>query len=158
MDIFSLTSRSDKETTLRTVSNSLVARGYVKSSYPDALIEREVKHPTGLQVEDLINIAIPHADVEHVLKPSLVVIKQADTPLFFQRMDEPDEAIPVEIVFLLVVKDPDGYVNFLAEFTSLFKDQDFIRSLSEADPAEICQLLKTTLDGFDLAYQGEIAT
>lgn len=158
MDIFSLTINQDKESMLRTVSNRLVDRGYVKESYPDALIEREKKHPTGLRVEELINIAIPHTDVEHVSEQTLVVIKREDSQFHFQRMDKPAESIPVDAVFLLVVKEADGYVRFLADFTGLFQDEPIIHSLATSNPDQICHLLETVLDTYDLTYKGELAS
>jgi galactitol PTS system EIIA component len=156
MEIFSAFSNSDREGLLRELSTILESKGYVKDSYLESIINREKRHPTGLKVEDLINIAIPHTDVEHVLKPTMVVIKHRDSGLSFFRMDEPKIEIPVDVVFLLVVKEPDGYVNFLAALTSLFQDTQIIKQLIADTPDKICAGLVEKLGQFDLSYEGDL--
>lgn len=156
MEIFSADSNSDREGLLRELSTILESKGYVKDTYQESIINREKRFPTGLKVEDLVNIAIPHTDVEHVLKPTMVVIKHSSGDLRFHRMDEPDDEIAVDVVFLLVVKEPDGYVNFLAALTSLFQDADFIEQLTSDTPSSICACLVEKLDQFELSYEGEL--
>ena len=70
MEIFSAFSNTDREELLRELSIILENKGYVKGTYQESIINRERIHPTGLMVEDLINIAIPHTDVDHVNKPT----------------------------------------------------------------------------------------
>jgi PTS system galactitol-specific IIA component len=154
MEIFSAFSNSDREGLLRELSAVLESKAYVKDSYQESIIKREKIHPTGLMVEDLINIAIPHTDVEHVLKPSMVVIKHRSSSFHFFRMDDPEDEIPVDVVFLLVVKEPDGYVTFLAALTNLFQDAEFIHMLASNSPEKICAHLVEKLDQFELTYKG----
>ncbi|MFN2281053.1 MAG: PTS sugar transporter subunit IIA [Anaerolineales bacterium] len=156
MEIFSAFSNSDREGLLRELSTILESKGYVKDTYLESIINRENRFPTGLKVEELVNIAIPHTDVEHVLKPTMVVIKHSSGDLRFYRMDEPNDEIAVDVVFLLVVKEPDGYVNFLAALTSLFQDADFIEQLTSNTPSRICAGLVEKLKQFDLSYEGEL--
>ncbi len=156
MEIFSAFSNTDREGLLRELSTILEKKGYVKDTYQESIIKREKMHPTGLMVEDLINIAIPHTDVEHVLKPTMVVVKHSSSAFKFFRMDNPEDEIPVDVVFLLVVKESDGYVTFLAALTSLFQDAEFIEMLSTNTPEEICEGLVNKLDQFQLTYKGEL--
>jgi PTS system galactitol-specific IIA component len=156
MEIFSAFSNTDRDGLLKELSGILLQKGFVKESYQDSIIARENMHPTGLMVEDLINIAIPHTDVEHVLKPTMVIIKHSSGHFKFFRMDEPGTEIPVDVVFLLVVKESDGYVNFLAALTNLFQDPDFIQLLSTQTPDRICESLVDKLDEFDLTYEGNL--
>ena len=156
MEIFSAFSNTDREGLLIELSEILESKGYVKDTYRDSILAREKMHPTGLKVEDLINIAIPHTDVEHVLQPTMVIIKHNTSNFRFYRMDEPGSEIPVDVVFLLVVKDSDGYVNFLAALTNLFQDADFIDLLSSKTPDRICEGLVTKLTEFDLTYAGDL--
>jgi len=156
MDIYSAFSNSDRVGLLRELSTILESKGYVKDSYQESIINREKRFPTGLKVEDLVNIAIPHTDVEHVLKPTMVIVKHSSGDLKFFRMDEPEDEIPVDVVFLLVVKEPDGYVNFLAALTSLFQDAEFIKQLKSIAPDRICAGLVEKLDQFELSYKGEL--
>lgn len=156
MEIFSAFSNTDRDGLLIELSEILESKGFVKESYRESILAREKMHPTGLMVEDLINIAIPHTDVEHVLKPTMVVIKHSSSNFQFFRMDEPGSEIPVDVVFLLVVKESDGYVNFLAALTNLFQDASFINLLSSTTPDKICEGLVEKLGEFDLKYEGEL--
>jgi len=156
MEIYSAFSNTDREGLLRELSKTLKGKGYVKESYLESILQREEMHPTGLMVEDLINIAIPHTDVEHVLKPTMVVVKHSSSSFEFFRMDDPEEEIPVDVVFLLVVKESDGYVNFLAALTNLFQDADFIELLASGTPDKICAGMIKRLDQFNLVYEGEL--
>jgi len=156
MEIFSATSNLNKEEMFRIVSDQLFNKGYVKESYLESLLHRESLHPTGLKVEDLISIAIPHTDVEHVNKQTMVVVKNTNSYFEFQRMDEPTETLSVNLALLLVVKEPDGYVNFLAALTSLFQEDSFINLLSSSPPDQICKYLVEKLDKFDLVYEGDL--
>ena len=155
MEIYSAFFNTDREGLLRELSVILESKGFVKDTYQASILRREKMHPTGLKVEDLINIAIPHTDVEHVLKPTMVVIKHSSSSFKFFRMDDPQVEIPVDVVFLLVVKESDGYVNFLAALTSLFQDSEFIELLASNTPEQICEGLVDRLDQFDLTYEGE---
>lgn len=156
MEIFSAFSNTDREGLLRELSVVLQEKGYVKETYQESILNREKMHPTGLMVEDLINIAIPHTDVEHVLKPSMVVVKHSSDSFKFYRMDDPEIEIPVDVVFLLVVKESEGYVNFLAALTNLFQDAEFIELLASNTPDKICEGLIDRLPEFELNYQGEL--
>lgn len=156
MEIFSAFSHSNREGLLRELSAILESKGYVKDTYHESIINREKNHPTGLMVEDLINIAIPHTDVEHVLKPTMVVIKHGKGAFKFFRMDDPDDEISVDVVFLLVVKESNGYVNFLAALTNLFQDAEFIDLLVSNTPDKICAGLVEKLNQFELKYEGDL--
>lgn len=157
MDIFSADINCDTENMLRLLSNELYKKGYVKDSFIESVINRERNNPTGLQVEDLINIAIPHTNVEHVIRPTVVVVKKSDHSSFtFRRLDEPDEEIPVSVVFLLVVKEPSGYVDFLADLTDLFKIKKFIDLLLADTASQIGQSLTKYLNQYELVYQGNL--
>lgn len=156
MEIFSATCTMSKEEMFKTVSDHLYTKGYVKETYLESLLQRESLHPTGLQVEDLISIAIPHTDIDHVNKQTMVVVKNNGSHFAFQRMDEPSETLFVDLAFLLVVKEPDGYVSFLSALTSLFQEDSFIDLLSSSPPDQICKSLVKKLDNFELVYEGDL--
>ena len=157
MDIFSAYTSQNKEEMLRSLSFELFKKGYVKDSFVDGVLHRERTNPTGLQVEDLINIAIPHTDIDNVNHPTIVVIKKSDhTDFIFNRLDEPTEEIPVQVVFLLVVKEPNGYVDFLADLTGLFQESAFIDLLLSSSPEQICQTLVEKLSQYQLSYRGDL--
>lgn len=156
MEILTAELDADTPEMLRLVARKLEELGYVKDGYEEALIEREEEYPTGLSVEELINVAIPHTEIEYALCQALVLIKHPKSHFYFRKMDEPDKSIPVKIVFLLVVKEPEGYVKFLADLTGLFQDQNFIEIMKEGKPAAIARFLKDKLDKYNPKYKGQL--
>lgn len=58
-------SATDKESVLSQMSDVLYQNGFVKSTFKDAVIEREKEFATGLPTH-LCSVAIPHTDVEHI--------------------------------------------------------------------------------------------
>ena len=157
MKVFSADINCSKEEMLRLLSMALYKNGFVKESFIESVIERERTNPTGLQVEDLINIAIPHTNIEHVIQPTIVVVKKSDHTTFtFHRLDEPEETIPVSVVFMLVVKEPSGYVDFLADLTDLFQKDEFIDLLLSDSASQIGMELTKHLEQYELSYQGNL--
>lgn len=50
--------------------------GYVRASFKKAILEREEKYPTALPTQPEA-IAIPHSDIEHVIKPFIAATRLA---------------------------------------------------------------------------------
>ncbi len=132
---------SDWEGLLRELSRFLHDRGYVKDTYEEAIIKRENEVPTGLEVPGKVNVAIPHADVDHVNKQALI-IHILDKPIKFKRMDDPDQYIDIELVLLLVIKHPEGYVKFLSKLTELFQDDHFVELIKRKDYNGLAEYIK----------------
>ena len=156
MEILTAELNADTPEMLRLVARKLEELGYVKDGYEEALIQREERYPTGLAVEELINVAIPHTEIEYALRQALVLIKHPSSHFYFRKIDEPDKSLPVKIVFLLVVKEPEGYVKFLADLTGLFQDQKFIDIMKEGKPAAVAKFLKDRLDKYSPEYKGQL--
>ncbi len=137
---------SNAEEVIDFLSKQLTNKGIVKNEFSEAVLNREKKYPTGLQLGD-INVAIPHTDVDHVLK-SGIAIATLTTPVFFNRMDDPSTKVPVNIVFVLAVSNPKEYVKFLSKLTTSFGKDHYMEELLKAeDPDEIKKVLKKILDG-----------
>ena len=68
--------REEKESFefLSHISDELVAMGYVKESFKEAILKREEVFPTGIGTENY-SIAIPHTDSEHVIKPGVAFVR-----------------------------------------------------------------------------------
>ena len=116
-----------KEDAIRFLSGELIKKDMVKGSFLDAVLSREKKYPTGIYIGS-INVAIPHTDIKHV-KKSGVAILTLKKPVKFNRMDSPNEEIPVHIIFLLAVSEPDEYVKFLSRLTRSFGKQGIIEKI-----------------------------
>ncbi|MGC8979364.1 PTS sugar transporter subunit IIA [Caldisericum sp.] len=126
------------------LSERLLEKGYVKEDFLPAVLEREKKFPTGLYLGS-INVAIPHTDVKHVIKQAVTIVTLKN-PVKFRKMDNPDEEIPVHIVFLLAIVDPKEYVKFLADLTKSFSDKVFIQKIYDtSSPWQLLNLFKHAL-------------
>ena len=113
----------------------LVAAGYVRASFIDAAVSREKELPTGLPLNGSINAAIPHTDVEHVIKPGLAMATLAQ-PVIFQNMAVPGESVPVQLVFLLALDKPKAQIEMLQEIAGLLQQPDIVAGLTEANNFE----------------------
>ncbi|HCZ7184759.1 TPA: PTS sugar transporter subunit IIA [Staphylococcus aureus] len=60
-------SATDKESVLSQMSDVLFQNGFVKSTFKDAVIDREKEFATGLPTH-LCSVAIPHTDVEQLMQ------------------------------------------------------------------------------------------
>lgn len=145
MDVFVLdVNAADRYELLKLLAEKLYETGYVKSTYLNALIERENEYPTGLVVTDNFHVAIPHADVEHVEKEALVVVR-TNRRITFRKMDDPSTEVPVDVVFLLVIKEPKGYVKFLAALTNLFTNEEFVKIILNGSPQDVENYLRKNI-------------
>jgi len=125
---------------LRRASQYLYNKGLVKETYVESLLKREKEFPTGLQSEKGIGVAIPHADIEHVLEEAFLAMFPTKT-LYFHKMDEPDKKIPVDLVLLLVVKSTQGYMKFLSDLASTINDEKFAELVESGKTEEVINFL-----------------
>jgi len=135
---------NDRKKLLSHLAGKLYDMNYVDEKYLEALLKREREYPTGLVVRSDFNVAIPHADVEYVKREALAVVK-THRKVTFRKTNEPDIEIPVDVVFLLVIKEPKGYVKFLASLTELFSKEEFIKTILNGTSREIEEYLKRHL-------------
>ncbi len=66
------------------MADGLHAAGHVRASYKEALLAREERFPTGLPTQ-VMAVAIPHTDVEHVERSFISVARLAE-PVAFHEM------------------------------------------------------------------------
>lgn len=111
--------------------------GYVRDSFVQAALDREAQMPTGLPLDGQFNAAIPHTDIEHVIKPALALATLAQ-PVDFQNMIDPEEAVPVQLVILMAMEEAKSQVAMLQEIAAVLQNADTIEKLVTAkDLAEI---------------------
>ena len=123
------------EQAIRLLAGRLEALGYVKPSYADAVVKREATMPTGLPLGQALNVAIPHTDPEHVIRPG-VALGVLSAPVHFANMEEPDEMVPVGVVFLLAIDDRDKQIDMLQEIMAAIQDPAKVARLARARTAE----------------------
>ncbi len=120
----------NKKDVIADMSSLLFEKGYVKETFFEAIMEREQKFPTGLVMKE-INVAIPHTDAEHVIKPVIVVGSLA-APVDFYEMADPEAKIKVDIVFLIAINESHSQPQLLQKLMSIFQDNGLLSSIKHS--------------------------
>lgn len=121
------------EDVFHTMSEMLLNQGYVKDSFYNGLVERESKFPTGLLLGKY-NVAIPHTDAIHVIKPT-IAIATLKHPVKFNCMDGNGD-VNVEIVFVLALNEPHSQIVMLQQLMFLIQNENILRNMHFAKDTE----------------------
>lgn len=133
----------DSEDIMTALASLLEENGYVKESFAKAALTREQSMPTGLPLGGDYNAAIPHTDIEHVLKAG-VALATLKNPVSFRNMGNPEEEVKASLVFLLALDQPKSQITMLQEIASVLQNPDLIQHLMQAEkPEEIIQLIQS---------------
>jgi PTS system galactitol-specific IIA component len=108
------------EDIIRTLGEIMFSEGYVKETFIASVLDREKEFATGLPLGEH-NIAIPHTDSVHVNKQA-IAIGVLQSPVEFHVMGSPEQVIPVDIVFLMAIKEQEDQVKYLQTFAELLQD------------------------------------
>jgi len=122
---------ADSTEIIRLLGTELYKAGYVKESFIDAAIDRESRLPTGLPLGGSFNAAIPHTDIEHVVKPGLA-LATLKNPVSFQNMAIPSETVQVSLVFLLALEQPKAQIEMLQEIAGVLQTPRVVSALISA--------------------------
>jgi PTS system galactitol-specific IIA component len=134
----------DKIEVLQQLAEILIKKKYADQELSTAIIEREREFPTGLELKEDVNVAIPHADAKYVRKPVIVVAKLAK-PVKFQHMVDRKE-IDVDTIFLLALNEPHSQIQTLQKLASSFEDEKILLRIKFAkNSEELAGLLKEVL-------------
>lgn len=141
-DLILVAPQADTASDLITLMGKLVLdKGYVLPTFSQAVIEREKNYPTGLSTECL-NFAVPHTDACHVIQQAVVVAKLAH-PIPFAAMGMQDDMIPVDCVFLLLLKKDGAQVPLLQKLMNMCSDEQATTQLKQAQTAqEVLQIIQ----------------
>ena len=123
-----LAARTDTEVLTALALRAEMA-GWVKPTFLDALITRELNYPPGLPTP--IAVAIPPADVEHVINPGLG-IALLDNPVAFGEMGGSGATVAAQVVVLILVSDPHSQLTMLTRLVELFQTDGWYETLSLA--------------------------
>jgi PTS system galactitol-specific IIA component len=118
---------NNQEDVFKILFEKLFKNGYVKESFLEGIVNREKSYPTGLLLGKN-NVAIPHTDAEHVLKPAIAIATLA-RPVMFRNMANPEEEIPVKIVFMLALNSPHSQVEMLQQLVGLFQNENILKQI-----------------------------
>jgi PTS system galactitol-specific IIA component len=132
---------SSREEIIRKLGDLLYSNKYVKDTYTQAVLDREVIYPTGLQAR-VAGVAIPHTDTDHVISPA-VAVATLQEPVIFKGMGAPDNEISVDIVMMLAIHDPNLVVKVLRNVIFILEDDQSLAALQSAtSKAEIKQIIE----------------
>lgn len=109
------------------LADDLYEKGYIESTFLEALKEREAVFPTGI-VSNCYNIALPHVDSKHVKKNALILII-LNQPIEFNRMDKLDEIIKVKVVFMLLIKEVKYHMQAISNLTKIWYDNQLMQDI-----------------------------
>lgn len=126
---------SNCEEFFQNISNILYEKGYVEETFHDAIVEREKKYPTGLEMPK-ITVAIPHTDVQHIKKPFIFVNKMKENNIEFIQMGTDDLIVHPEFIVVLGIKEPKNQVGLLSSLMNLFDNEEFIARIKKSDSVE----------------------
>lgn len=132
----------DANTIIQMLGSRLLETGYVRDSFVDAAIDRESRLPTGLPLGGVFNAAIPHTDIDHVIKPGLA-LATLKNPVAFQNMAIPTETVDVSLVFLLALEQPKAQIEMLQEIAGVLQAPAVVAALMKATSyEEVLTILK----------------
>jgi len=123
------------EEVIRQLGDRLMKAGYVRGSFVEAALARERSIPTGLPLNGKFNAAIPHTEIEHVIKPGIGMATLAE-PVVFHNMVSPDETVEVRLVFVLALDQPKSQIEMLQEIAKVLQNPDLVTNLVNAQNLE----------------------
>jgi PTS system galactitol-specific IIA component len=128
--VFTHIEAADAPAAIALLGGKLADLGLVADSYVAAVTAREEIMPTGLPLGE-INVAVPHTDPEHVVAPAVAVATLV-RPIDFGNMEDPDEKLPVSIVFMLALKEKDKQIEMLQSIAGLIQSGDVLKKIAAA--------------------------
>lgn len=102
-------------------------KGYAKESYVQALIDRETRYPTGIDMGET-GVAIPHTDTSEIKKEGIAVVILKD-PVAFGQMGTENGTVMVKIVLVLGIKESGSQVERLKKIMSIIQDKNILHRL-----------------------------
>ncbi|WP_213356332.1 PTS sugar transporter subunit IIA [Enterococcus casseliflavus] len=134
------TNQKDQQLLLGEVADLLVSKGKTKSSYKQAVIDREKVFPTGLETEHF-SIAIPHTDSVHVNEPAIAIAILENKVPFIQMGS--NDVIQIEILFMLALRKAEDQLEILQLLIELIQDEKNMEKLRNArNPTDVILCIK----------------
>ena len=138
-------SHAGRDDVLATLARRAVEEGWARPGYGEAVIAREAAYPTGLHAPGL-DIAIPHADAEWTLVPSMIV-GILEEPAIFEPMGGQGPEVLARFVLLLVIPDAGTHVDFLRALSGFIENEDLLAKFNTTqDVAILTDYLRARLE------------
>ncbi len=135
-----------KDGIMENMGGRFVELGYCRSSYIQALKDREMEFPTGIDI-DGVGVAMPHTDVSHVNRAG-IGIATLKKPVAFVHMATDDTLVPVRVVFMLAVDDPQKHLEKIQDILAVIQDKKTLEIIMKAEkPEDIINIIKEKENG-----------
>ncbi len=139
---------SSWEDALSQLSDRLVRSGCARQGYGDAVIERERAYPTGIAFPSA-GVAIPHADATWANRTG-VAVGRCEKSVSFRSMEDASQTVPVRLVFMLAVTNPDAHLVVLGRLIEMLSQAELCEALSnEKDATRVAQFVDTYVNQGD---------
>lgn len=123
------------------LGTSFIKQGYSKEDYVDALKEREAQFPTGLDINGF-GVAIPHTDAKYVIKETEGILTLKE-PVTFVQMGSDDTLVPVKVVFMLAIENPQTHIQKLQQILCIIQDNVVLEKIYQAKSKdEVISIIK----------------
>lgn len=133
----------DQFTAIQMAVNPLEKKGFVNEEFLNAVMERERTFPTGLPTK--VGVALPHTEAKYVKEESISILT-LNKPIIFAGMGNPKESVPVEIIFLLAICNPEKQLGVLQTIITIIQNEKVLHKIKDAkEPKTIYNLIKTFL-------------
>lgn len=132
------------EELIEVISKPLIAAGDVKEEFPDQVIKREEKFPTGLPTVSY-GVAIPHTDPQWV-NENRVTVATLKSPIKVHMMMEDQQEVDVSIVFLMALGQSNKHLNILQKLIKLIQDQEVLQQIKDGNQEQILDIVKNVIE------------
>lgn len=129
----------DRNTFFESIAGQLVDECYVEEGFYDAIVTREDKYPTGLEVPSG-KICLPHVEGRYIKKDA-IIIAIFDEPIEFNAMDDRDKKLDIRIGFVLLIKDPEKHLAVLKQLVRVVQAAKLMSLLDAHTKEEVLDLL-----------------
>ncbi len=129
------------------MSERLVAKGYVKETFLDAIRKREAEFPTALPIQPEA-VAIPHTDASHIIRP-FVAPARLKKPVRWCEMAANDVEHDVRFIFMLGIQKSGDHIELLQLLAENFQDPELMGQLDKAESEEAYMKILMTMKGLE---------
>ncbi len=112
----------------------LIENGFASEEYRSQVINREKETPTALQFEN-ITVSLAHGDPIGVISSAMVILRCDNKPEF-GLMDNPSKFVPVDLVVLLGINNPNSHIKVLAKLINALSDENICNVIKTSDDVE----------------------
>ncbi len=125
---------ADRHDFFEKLGSRLEDKGLIKSTWLDAIEERETNYATGLHF-DHIDVAIPHVDPVNINRPYIAVVKPKE-PIEFEHMAGAGPNVHAQLIMNLGVERDGGQVAVLQTLMNIFMDEAKAKKIMAQDTPE----------------------